>query len=336
MIKYLLPNTGKFYKANLHMHTTVSDGVMTAEETKKAYMGHGYSIVAFTDHELMVPHIELSDANFLAITATEISVGEVRNANFGYLKCYHLNLYSKEPLKDAYTTFSEDAICLEHSKKYITEEQGKICYQKNYSIECVNDIIKKAKEDGCFVSYNHPVWSLQDYSDYIGLKGLWGVEWYNTGCVITGHKDSFQPIDDLARVGERVFPLATDDAHEAHDCFGGWVMVKSLNLEYDTVYKALEKGEFYSSTGPEIMELFIEDGVVHIKTSAVKSIHLNTERRPTLFVSGDDITEANFDINFYLNECLDHLNPHQYIRITVVDKDGNVAHTRPYFFDELK
>ena len=38
MKKYLLPKEGKFYKANLHMHTTISDGAMTPEETKEAFL----------------------------------------------------------------------------------------------------------------------------------------------------------------------------------------------------------------------------------------------------------------------------------------------------------
>ena len=37
MKKYLLPRTGKFYKANLHCHSTVSDGKLTPAELKEAY-----------------------------------------------------------------------------------------------------------------------------------------------------------------------------------------------------------------------------------------------------------------------------------------------------------
>ena len=85
MKKYLLPDDGKFYKANLHMHTTISDGNMSLEETKKAFIEHGYSIVAFTDHEVMVPHNDLSDENFLAITSTEISLNIEFKAPFEYL-----------------------------------------------------------------------------------------------------------------------------------------------------------------------------------------------------------------------------------------------------------
>ena len=34
MKKYLLPKDGTFYKANLHCHTTLSDGHLTPEEIK--------------------------------------------------------------------------------------------------------------------------------------------------------------------------------------------------------------------------------------------------------------------------------------------------------------
>ena len=54
-----------------------------------------------------------------------------------------------------------------------------------------------------------------------------------------------------------------------------------------------------------------------------------------MFVSGDNVSEATFDINFYLNEAKNNHNKHQYIRLTVTDKEGNVAHTRPYYVDEL-
>ncbi len=37
MKKYLLPHEGNFYKANLHSHSTISDGNKTPEELKKIY-----------------------------------------------------------------------------------------------------------------------------------------------------------------------------------------------------------------------------------------------------------------------------------------------------------
>ena len=59
----LLPKTG-YYKANLHCHTTLSDGEFTPQQVKEAYMAQGYSIVAFTDHRRYVHHTELDSPDF--------------------------------------------------------------------------------------------------------------------------------------------------------------------------------------------------------------------------------------------------------------------------------
>ena len=78
MKKYLLPYEGNFYKANLHCHTTVSDGNMTPQDVKDEYTAHGYSIVAFTDHDVLIPHMDLNDEGFLALNGFEMEayVGE--------------------------------------------------------------------------------------------------------------------------------------------------------------------------------------------------------------------------------------------------------------------
>ena len=68
---FLLPEQGNFYKANMHTHTKISDGCYTPEEVKEKYKANGYSIVAFTDHEVMVPQNHLTDDEFLAINAVD-------------------------------------------------------------------------------------------------------------------------------------------------------------------------------------------------------------------------------------------------------------------------
>ena len=63
------PGEGKFYKANLHCHTVISDGKLTKEQIKEEYQKRGYSIVAFTDHRTYGYHPELTDENFIALSA---------------------------------------------------------------------------------------------------------------------------------------------------------------------------------------------------------------------------------------------------------------------------
>ena len=72
MKKYLLPKEGEFYKANLHCHSTYSDGEYSPEELKRMYMAQGYSAIAFTEHNLMIPHPELNDENFVALMGYEL------------------------------------------------------------------------------------------------------------------------------------------------------------------------------------------------------------------------------------------------------------------------
>ncbi len=337
MRKYLLPDSGNFYKANLHVHTTVSDGEMTPEEIKRIYMERGYSIVAFTDHEVMVPHPELTDDSFLALTATEISVNQRYDCDFHFTKTYHLNIYSPFENKSSFSTFDRSQIWKKESLRYITPEQDMIDYKRVYTVDCINDMIKRANDEGCLVSYNHPVWSLQDHADYIGLKGLWGIEVYNTACARNGHFDSAKPMDDLLRAGERVMPLAGDDAHLMQDCFGGFLMVNAERLGYDEVFGALKKGDFYSSVGPELHEISIKDGVVRIRTSPVAFIGIVTDTRYLHTEKSADgtLTEVNFDINGYLRLAAEGVNEHRYIRVTLIDASGNPAYSRAYFIDEL-
>lgn len=337
MKKHLLPNTGCFYKANLHMHTTVSDGEMSPAEVKKAYMEQGYSVVAFTDHEVMVPHPELTDRNFLAITATEISTNHRYDCDFSYCKTYHLNIYSPDARKSSFNTFDRSKIWLDHSLDYMAPEQNDIGCRRIYSVADMNGIIKKANSEGCLVSYNHPVWSLQDYGDYIDLKGLWGIEVYNTGCVRAGYLDSPKPLDDLLRRGERVMPLATDDAHRRADCFGGFTMINAPELSYESIFRALRNGDFYASTGPRLHEISIENGVVRVVSSPASSICISTDCRQRYIrkADGQPMTGASFDINGYLRLAGDGISPHPYIRVTVTDERGNAAYSRAYFMDEL-
>ena len=340
MKKYLLPDEGKFYKANMHTHTTVSDGKLTPEEIKALYKSRGYSIVAYTDHQVMVPHPELLDDEFLPINSYELAVNELNPAGWPYTKTYHINFYAPKVDTPVTGTFCPKTIWLEHSKAYVTDEMRAAGMESHtYAPEFVQKLVDIATDEGFLVCFNHPVWSLQNYEDYSGIKGLWGVEWYNTGCQ-GGYADSMQPIVDLLREGNRmVYPIAADDTHSEGGAFGGFLQVKAKELTYDSVFEALRRGDFYSSSGPEIYEFYIEDGILHAKFSPAKMALITTDRR---FVSkkkasaGELITEAELDISAYLAECDKAPEGYNcYIRLDVEDENGKIARTRAYFYDEL-
>ena len=79
MKKYLLPETGEFYKANLHCHSTVSDGKWTPERIKEEYTKRGYSVIAYTDHNVLLDHQDLTDDNFVALNGVEIDFASAKS-----------------------------------------------------------------------------------------------------------------------------------------------------------------------------------------------------------------------------------------------------------------
>ena len=341
MKKHLIPADGRFYKANMHTHTTISDGHYTPEQIKEEYKGNGYSIVAFTDHEVMIPQNHLTDADFLAINAVETITSDKWAGGYCYNKTYHINFYAKRPDITCCPVLSFNNIWPPHTKEYATEEMKEHPYKNHYSIAGVNDAIKRATDAGFLVCLNHPVWSSQDYTDYMGLKGLWGVEVYNTGCFKGGMHDTVQPMVDMLRAGENVMPVAADDTHSPADRFGGWLMVKADKLEYETVINALERGEFYASTGPEIKELYIEDGVLHVSTSEAASITVVANYRYSKKKNGapeEPLTRAEFDLADFIEASNKHEYPRctPFVRVEVRDLAGNLAWTRAYFAGELQ
>ncbi|HIZ00484.1 MAG TPA: hypothetical protein H9676_07250 [Firmicutes bacterium] len=342
MRQELLPARGKFYKANLHMHTTISDGELTPEEVKRVFSDHGYSIVAFTDHEIIVPHNDLTDEHFLALTGFETAVNlpHPPSWDFDFMTACHMNFYAKDSGNVLCPAFCEEGVWLKHSRKYVTDAMRALSRRRDYSAECFNRMIAEANAAGFLVSLNHPVWSLQNYSDYCGMKGLWGVEVYNAGCALAGFPDTVQPLDDLLRLGQHVLPLSTDDGHLLQNCFYGYVMVKAESLTYDAVMQALEHGDLYASTGPSVGELFCEDGILHITTSPAAEITLTTERRFAVHTTAEPdepLLGARFDLREYLHKSRTgpDANKNCYFRITIKDAAGRCAWTRAYFADEI-
>ena len=297
-MKQYLIKAGNWYKANLHCHTTVSDGFYTPEEIKKKYSEKGYSIVAFTDHEYIANHNDLTDENFLAINGYEYSVSEpVTSERPGQAcKTYHMNFYCKDKNNDTLIGVT-DSYCKHWFKD---KDVSKIKHilpreKREYTPEFVNSIIKDANENGFFVSINHPMWSLQTFTDYKEIEGLWGIELYNHGCNVMGYlEDSNHIYDKILRQDKYLFPIASDDNHNRNatfpdkDSFGGFCMINAEKLEYDSVIKALLEGNFYSSTGPVFEEIYIEDNMAHIKCSPVREIRMLTEGRDGMIARNKD------------------------------------------------
>lgn len=323
----LLNGQMRYYKTQLHCHSLNSDGKLSVEEQKKLFKDRGYSVVAFTDHEHLVDNSCLDDENFLTITSCEVAVKEdshqstLKNRN---MKAIHLNFYALDQHNVVTPCYNS---VYDH---YTNDEMRKITkldreYERYFSSECVNEMIRIAKEKGFLVSYNHPNWSLENATDYLRYEGLDFVEIYNHSCTMAG-EDSYliKAFDDFLRDDKKVYATMCDDSHSLDRMFGGWVMINAPRLDYQTIMEHLQSGKFYCSNGPEIYSLVRDGDFVTIKTSPAKRIALSTRGRRCSAVWGDGVTEATFELQ----------ESDGYFRITVDDMYGNHAHTQAYEVNE--
>ena len=74
MQKRTLYQSGKFYKGNLHTHSTRSDGDSEPQDIAKRYREEGYSFLAITDHWIYGVHEELNREDFLVFPGTELDL----------------------------------------------------------------------------------------------------------------------------------------------------------------------------------------------------------------------------------------------------------------------
>ena len=332
-VKLLLPKVSRYFKANLHTHSNISDGKLSREEVKEAYKALGYQILCLTDHKTIANHSDMNEPDFLMLTGVEINVNAPDKSAVGG-QTYHLNLIAKKPdntwsPSKVFRRFPEAA---EYEDKMQCEEMDLQC-----NPDSINAMIAKANEKGFLVMYNHPTWSCQTYPDYAPLKGLWGMELRNSECCRLGHNENnFRVYKDLLILGNRIYPLGTDDMHSPRALGQSWIMVGASDLSYGSVIEALEKGDFYMSCGPEITSLRVEGNVLKVTCSDTQRINLETHGRmaQVVFATDEPLREAEFDLEkFFSNVDCD--DPNVFVYVTVTALDGSYATTRAYFLNEL-
>lgn len=333
MRKILFGSKKNVYKGNMHCHSTLSDGCLTPEELKDYYKSHGYSFLAITDHEFLKNNSYLDDKDFITITSCEIAIKEFPMLstlkNFDMKVC-HLNFYAKEQDND-YNFFYSSVY--DHFSK--PEEKAKLDkpaveMERIYGGEGINKLIKAANENGFFVAYNHPRWSLENYREYSKYEGLWGVEIFNTSCNRAGiYEYNLNVHDDFLRDGKRIFVTSGDDNHNyKDDSFGTSVMVEADNLEYSQIIDGLLNGKFYTTTGPLIEKISVVGNYVTVVCSNAKNIYYSTHGRHANSVTaenGEYLNTATFEI----------FDTDGYFRISVVDEYGYRADSQAYFLDEI-
>ncbi len=334
-MKYLIDKKKNQFKANLHCHTNLSDGHWTAEQVKEEYKKRGYAVVAITDHERLVAHNDLSDDKIIFITAYE---AYIRNFPFDAVTDgqSHINLYSKTPEnKMVYYTPN-------HTKYIPKEELEKLEYHylvehREFSVPFLKKMIDDARKCGFLVCHNHPTWSFEDQSYADAYADCFAMEIYNHSSYMGGHSEYNEHFYDYQLNRKRKMALiAADDNHNARsvddprcDSFGGVTYILADRLDYTSIINALERKDFYASTGPQIFSLTVENGVFKVETTAAKRICFVTnchKRGVTVAAKNERVTQGEFVVHEKV----------EWVYVEVTDVEGNKAYTRAFFKDEFE
>jgi hypothetical protein len=295
---------GRWYRGNTHSHSTESDGRMSITDRFAQYRDGGYDFLVLTDHRKVNDVSAHSRDGFLAISGSEVHPENPYGGGTYHIVAINIHTAIDDP------------------KMHPNQAIAEIRRQGGAAVLC------------------HPYWCGHMITDYLELEGYFAVEVYNDTCMGIGKGFSEPHWDDLLDRCGPTFGIAADDAHGTeHDVFHGWIMVKSPDLRLASIMDALRTGSFYSTLGPEILDLDLVDGEtttpqgetrtvqkVIVRSSPAQSIVFKAQRsrgRRCLPAAGELLTQAEYVL----------AGNEKYVRVEITAPDGKKAWSNPLFFE---
>jgi hypothetical protein len=289
---------GRFWRGNLHGHSTASDGAISPAEACARYRAAGYDFVALTDHFL-------ADFGF-PVTDTRPFRGD------GFATLLGAELHAPA------TSLGElwHIVAVGLPPDFPGLRPG----------ETGPAIARRAAEAGAFVALAHPHWLALTLEDGLSIDTADAVEVYNHKSALEVDRgDGLVLLDALLHAGRRVGAIASDDSHwNGTEAFGGWVMVRAEENAPDALLAALKRGAYYASQGPTIDSVTRDGDALEIACSPAASIILagpGTWRQRAL---GTGLTRARLPLE---------PEPGAWRRLIVRDAVGRRAWSNPLWLD---
>jgi len=247
--------TLRWFKGNTHTHTLNSDGDSTPDEVVRWYRENRYNFLVLTDHNFLTDVTALNAVHgaaekFLVIKGEEVS------SRFDS-KPLHINGLDVsrrvEPLSG-----SSVADALQKNVDAIRAADGvPHINHPNFGWAITADELATVRNNRLFEIYNgHPRVNNLGGNGHPGLEEIW---------------------DTLLSRGVDLYGIAVDDAHHFKRLGDlsssrpgmGWVGVRAPRLEARAILAAMERGDFYASTGVELSDYRVADGTMTVSIDPV-------------------------------------------------------------------
>ncbi len=291
-----------WYKGNLHTHTINSDGDSAPDVVARWYKERRYNFLALTDHNYFSDPQGLNaflgaDERFLLMTGEEVT-----------------SRFEKAPV---------------HVNAFRIRSTIEPVFGDSV-LSTVQGNVDRIREAGAAPSLNHPFFrwgiSSQVFNQITGLKLF---EVFN-GHPTTNDSGLEALWDSALSAGRQIYGIAVDDAHTFKQFSAtesnpgrGWIEVRAADLSEASILTALDRGDFYSSTGIELKSL--ERGNGRLSFELEQS---GDERFETRFVgSGGKVlaTETGLAAQYRLKAG------DKYVRASISDSNGRRAWIQPVF-----
>lgn len=301
------PSPARWFKGNTHAHTLNSDGDSAPDDVVRWYREHGYHFLVLTDHNFLTAvdglnAIHGAEGQFLVIKGEEVT--DV----FGG-KPLHINgLEVARRIGPQGGTSVLDA--LNRNVAAIRREQGvPHINHPNFGWAISRAELQQVRDNRLFEIYNgHPLVNNDGGGGEPSLEEAW---------------------DTILSNGVLLYGLAVDDAHTFKEPGNpnvagpgrGWVVVRAPRLDARTIVEALERGEFYASTGVELDE--VQVSATHLSVS-VKSLPSSKYRIQFIGRNGRVLQESIEPKATYAMT-----GGEGYVRARVLESNGRRAWVQP-------
>jgi hypothetical protein len=302
---------GRFWRGNLHTHSTLSDGALEPDQVVEAYKATGYDFMMLSEHFLDRYSWPIADTRKARSNRFTTLIGAELHAPITQVgELWHI-VAAGLPLD----------------------------FEPADGSETGAGLARRAAAAGAFVGIAHPAWSQLTVEDGHAIDVAHAVEVYNHSCAMECDRgDGWYLMDRLLNEGRKLTAFATDDAHFSHgehDAFGGWVEVKAESLEPESLLAALIAGHYYATQGPRIHELSISGSELTIVCSPVDTIAVMGGTSRTANRVGRAITQATLNLSDLDRSWLPQRQRSPWLRVAIADNRGRRAWTNPIWPDEL-
>jgi hypothetical protein len=303
----------KWYKGNLHTHSFWSDGDDFPENIIQWYKENDYDFIAISDHNILAEgekwigidsnnpalrkYYSLFDSSWIETKRDSIRLF-VRLKTFDefvplFEEPGNFLIIKSEEITDRFENKPVHLNAANVAELIPPQGGSSVLSVLQNNLDAVIEQEKRTGQE-MLPHVNHPNfgWAITA-EDLIALQGDKFFEVYNGHPLVNNYGDSLHPstekIWDIV-LTERIingydimYGIASDDAHNYHEFRTnksspgrGWIMVQADDLTPVSIISAMERGDFYATTGVEIEGIELKSNGMKLNINAEEGVTYTT------------------------------------------------------------